>query len=226
LCRSNIERHHHELGWQAVHHRLNRHVEEWYENLCGTKSDQISHALDFAALVFGGRRLGALQPRANPLEHAAAEFTSKHLSTLLHLCCVQMASLIVCLALASLASCSRQKPISQDELQSKLRSAASIAAETNTFIEYVRQQRATDQYAKGHIEYLSSELAHTAGELREALPPAAAEAQFIEGRAQIDALSAELTNLRSRIAHPNELARDMDQIASIRKKLKQTTSSL
>src|SRR5690242_4127567 len=78
-----------------------------------------------------------------------AEFTSKHLATLRHLSCVRNATSVVCLALAlaSLTSCSRQEPISRDELQSELRSAASIAAETNTFIEYVRQNRATDQYA-------------------------------------------------------------------------------
>ena len=164
--------------------------------------------------------------RTKPLNNAPGEFISKHLSTLRHLCCVQKATSVVCLALASLTSCSGQKQISQDELQSKLRSAASIAAETTTFIEYVRQKRATDQYARGHVEYLSSELAHSAEELREALPPAAAEAQFTEGRAQVDALAQELRNLRGRIAYPDELARDTDQIAAIRTKLQLAISSL
>ena len=90
------------------------------------------------------------------------------------LVCVQKAAPLACLALAALSACSRQKPISQIELQSKLRSAASIAAEAGTFIDYIGQNRATDQYAKGHVEYLSSELTHRTKDSREALPPAGA----------------------------------------------------
>lgn len=133
---------------------------------------------------------------------------------------------LVCLALAALTSCSRQKTFSRDELQSKLRAAESIAAEAGTFIDYVRQQRATDQYAKGHIEYLSSELTRTAKELREALPPSGAEAQFTNGRKQVDALAAELSKLRSRMGHPDEFAREQDHIAALSKGLQQAISSL
>jgi hypothetical protein len=139
---------------------------------------------------------------------------------------VQKAPLLACLALATLTSCSRQKPISQSELQSKLRSAASIAAETGTYIDYIAQNRATDQYAKGHVEYLSSELIHTAGELHAALPPAGAKAEFRDGLKEVDALAAALRQLRSRIDQPNELAREKDQIAAIRKGLQQAISSL
>ena len=108
------------------------------------------------------------------LEPQNIRFTSKQLSTLRHPWCVQKAAPLACLALAALSACSRQKPISQIELQSKLRSAASIAAEAGTFIDYIGQNRATDQYAKGHVEYLSSELTHRAKDSREALPPAGA----------------------------------------------------
>jgi hypothetical protein len=133
---------------------------------------------------------------------------------------------LACLALAALTSCSCQKPISQIELQSKLRSAASIAAETGTFIDYIGQNRATDQYAKGHVEYLSSELTHTAKELREALPPAGAKAEFTDGLKQVDALAAALRQMRSHIHQPDELARQKIQIATIRKQLQEAISSL
>lgn len=129
------------------------------------------------------------------------------------------------LALVALTCCSRQKPISQDELQSKLRSAASIAAETGTFLDYVGQNRPTNQYAKGHVEYLSCELAHTAKELSEALPPAGAEAEFTQGLEKVDALAAALRQLRSHVK-PDELALEEDQIAAIRKQLQQAISSL
>jgi hypothetical protein len=92
--------------------------------------------------------------------------------------------------------------------------------------DFVRKKRSTDQYAKGHIEYLSSGVTHIANELREALPPVAAEAQYTEGLTQVDALGAELRNLRSRIGHADELAREQGHIASITKELQQAISSL
>jgi len=139
---------------------------------------------------------------------------------------VQRAASLACLTLVALTCCSRQKPISQDELQSKLRSAASVAAETGTFLDYVGQNRATVQYAKGHLDYLSSELNHTANELHEALPPAGAEAQFTNGRVQVDALGRALNQLSSQIGRPDELAGMKDQITAIRKGLQQAISSL
>jgi hypothetical protein len=132
----------------------------------------------------------------------------------------------VCLALAALTSCSHPKPLSRDELQSKLRSAASVAAEANTFVTYVRQQRATDQYASGHLEYLLSEFNRTAKELHQALPTSDAGPQFAEGVKHVDALAEELTKLQSRIENRDELAREQDQIAAINKRLQQVISSL
>jgi hypothetical protein len=143
-----------------------------------------------------------------------------------HLWCVHKATSLVCLVVATLTSCSRQKPLSRDELQSKLRSAASIAAETGTFLDYVREKRATEQYAKGHIEYLSSELAQTEKELHEALPPADAQPQLTDGRKQVDALAAALTDLRNHIGHGEDFAREQDQIAGIGNALQQAVSSL
>lgn len=152
--------------------------------------------------------------------------TSKHLSTYLHPCCVHKTTSVACLALAALTSCPHQKPISRDELQSKLRSAASVAAEASTFLTYVRQQRATDQYASGHIQYLSSELDRTAKELHQALPTQGAGPQFAEGVNDVDALAAELSKLQSRIENPDELAPEQDQVAAIDKRLQQVISSL
>ena len=135
-------------------------------------------------------------------------------------------TLLACIALAALTSCSHGKPISRDELKSKLRSAASIAAETGTFVDYIRQERATDHYAKGHIEYLSSELSRTAKELHEALPPVGAEGQFTDSRTQVNALAAELNKLRTHVGEPDELNRDGSHIAAIGKQLQKAISSL
>jgi hypothetical protein len=90
----------------------------------------------------------------------------------------------------------------------------------------VRQQRATDQYASGHIEYLSSELNRTAKELHQALPTPGAGPQFADGVKHVDALAAELSKIQSRIESPDELAREQDQVAAINKRLQQVISSL
>jgi len=139
---------------------------------------------------------------------------------------VHKTTLLVCLALAALASCSHDRPLSRDELQSKLISAESLASETNTFLQFVRQGRATDPYSNGHIEYLSLEIGRIAKELHEAHPPADAEPQYRKGLSQVDALAAELNQLRGRIQRRDELAHDQEQIAGIRDTLQQAVSSL
>lgn len=133
---------------------------------------------------------------------------------------------LACLALIALSACSRQKPLSREELESKLRSSASIAAEAGTFLDYVEQKRATNHYAKGHLEYLASEVDQTAEELREAIPPAGVEAQFANCRKEVNALAAVLRELHSHIDQPEDFARERDQIATIRAQLQRTISSL
>jgi hypothetical protein len=138
---------------------------------------------------------------------------------------VHKSTLLVCLALAALTSCSRQKPFSRDELQSKVRSAESIASETGMLIDFVRQGRATHQYAKGHIEYLSAEIARVAKDLDNALAPADVEPQFNEARTQVDALGAELSTIGKCIGHPDELAGNQARVAAIRNALQHAVSS-
>ena len=136
------------------------------------------------------------------------------------------ATLLACLVVAASVSCSRQRPLTRDELRSKLRSAASIAAETSTFADYVRQNRATDHYAKGHFEYLSSELRDIAKDLSDAIPPANAAAQLTDSHAEVQALAAVIMRLGGHIDRRDEFARDQMQVAAIRQKLEQTISSL
>lgn len=136
------------------------------------------------------------------------------------------ATLLACLVIAAFISCSRQRPLTRDELRSKLRAAASIAAETSTFADYVRQNRATQHYAQGHLEYLSSELRDVAKDLSEAIPPANAAAPLTDSHREVQALAAAVIRLRGHIDRRDELARDQLQIAAIRNELEQTISSL
>jgi hypothetical protein len=128
--------------------------------------------------------------------------------------------------LAAFSSCFHQQPLSRDELRSKLQMAASIGAETSTFIDYVAERRATSPYAKGHIEYLLSELTDTVRELCEARAPAGAETQVADGCKELKALAAALGQLRRDVDRPDELAREQHQIADLRRGIQQTISSL
>jgi hypothetical protein len=93
------------------------------------------------------------------------------------------------------------------------------------FIDFVRQGRATDQYAKGHMEYLSAEIARNAKDFHNALPPSDDEPEFKQARIQVDALGAEISNIREHIAHLDELASDQDRVAAIRSALQHAASS-
>jgi hypothetical protein len=150
---------------------------------------------------------------------------SKHLSPLRHLRCVYKAAVLF-VVLAALTSCFHQKPLSRDELKSKLQMAASIGAETTTFIDYAAERRATSRYAKGHVEYLLSELMDTVRELCEARAPAGAETQVADGCKELKALAAALGQLRRDVDRPDELAREQHQIADLRRGIQQTISSL
>ena len=50
--------------------------------------------------------------------------------------------------------CSHQETIDKDKMRSRLRSAMSFNAETDMFVEYLRQGRATRHYAQEHAAYL------------------------------------------------------------------------
>src|SRR5437764_3858561 len=100
-------------------------------------------------------------------------------------------SLFLILLLA--AACSQKKTITKEQLRSQLTSAASLAAEAETFIDYVRQNRLTRNYAEGHMEYLADEVKRSAKELREETPGPGTQSTFREYLAQLDSLYNELT---------------------------------
>ena len=68
--------------------------------------------------------------------------------------------LIMVLGLA-LVSCSGPKTISRDELRSDLLAAISLASETQLFINQLQDERVAPAFAKGHLGYLSKDLAGT-----------------------------------------------------------------
>jgi uncharacterized coiled-coil DUF342 family protein len=125
-----------------------------------------------------------------------------------------------------LCACSRHKTLTTDELRSQLISAKSLAAETDIFLDYVRQNRATKYYAHGHIEYLTKEIERSRKELQESSPAQGEEDAVQKLRAQFAALTAELHSVRGRLDDEAALATAKEHIAKIRQALDEASSSI
>jgi uncharacterized coiled-coil DUF342 family protein len=125
-----------------------------------------------------------------------------------------------------LCSCSRHKTLTREELRSDLISAKSLVAETEMFLDYVRQNRATKYYAQGHIEYVTQEIERSRKELQESSPAQGEEDAVQELRAQLDALKVELHSLRGRLDDEVALATANERIEKIRQALDEANSSI
>jgi hypothetical protein len=125
-----------------------------------------------------------------------------------------------------LASCSHQKRLSKDELRSQLRSTASFAAETELFVQYVQQNRATRPYARGHAEYLGDEVRRLAEELRNSSVAPELQQKLEVCRTQVEGLANALSELPSEFADPDALASAQQKIRDIQRALDVANSSL
>ena len=125
-----------------------------------------------------------------------------------------------------LASCSRHKPVTQEELRSQLASAASFAAETEILIDYVRQHRVTREYARGHIEYVVQAIDRDSKELNEALPGEVSPRALQECKSQLNSLADAVAAAGFSLNNPEALAAAKQRIVTIRKALAKANSSL
>jgi hypothetical protein len=152
---------------------------------------------------------------------------SKHVSTGLHLYHVpHFKALLLLASIVLFASCSRHKPITSDELQSQLTSAASLAAEAEIFVDYVRQNRVTRNYAEGHTEYLADQVNCSLRELREAIPGEVSELKLQECRSELNSFAAELEAAGRALDNPEALAVAKRRFAALREAFQNTKSSL
>jgi hypothetical protein len=126
----------------------------------------------------------------------------------------------------ALCACSRHKTLTRDDLRSELISAKSLAAEAEMFLDYVRQNRATKDYAQGHIEYLAKETERSREELQESSPAQGEEDALQQLSAQFDALRAELHSIRGRLDDQAALATAKEHIARIRQALDDEQTSI
>lgn len=125
-----------------------------------------------------------------------------------------------------LSACSRHKTLTRDDLRSQISSAKSLATETEMFLDYVRDNRATKNYAQGHIEYLTEESRESRKELQESSPAQGEEDALQKLKAQFDALNAELHSIRGKLDDPAALATAKHHIASIRHSLDDVNSTI
>ncbi|HJT00831.1 MAG TPA: hypothetical protein VJ756_17190 [Terriglobales bacterium] len=134
-------------------------------------------------------------------------------------------ALLLLATILLLASCSRHKPITPDELQSQLTSAASLAAEAEIFVDYIRQNRATRNYAEGHREYLADQVKRASRELREAIPGQVSEEKLQEYGSELDSFANELQGVGRALDDPEALAVAKQRFAALRQTFKRTKSS-
>src|SRR6266536_2872559 len=93
--------------------------------------------------------------------------------------------IVLALAVAALAGCSRKKSIDRDQVRSEIRSARSFAAESEMFIDFVLQGHATRRYAEEHSAYLEDAVEQSAKELAQAAPESDAEDSVRACRTQL-----------------------------------------
>jgi hypothetical protein len=97
------------------------------------------------------------------------------------------------------ASCARPKTMTPDQLRSDIRSALSLATETQLFVAQIQNARAPRAFAAGHLAYLGDEARRSARELRESQSDPAIAPRLGICAAQLDSLAREITVLQGKV---------------------------
>jgi predicted nucleic acid-binding Zn-ribbon protein len=135
-------------------------------------------------------------------------------------------ALAILAAASALWGCSRQKTVAPDALRSDLTAAISLASETETLLDYVDGQRATSNFAEGHLAYLAETARQSAKELHESTPVDSIARQFDEAQKQLDALSSQLDTLHDQFERLRATAASRRDLGEIRRNLEQIKASL
>lgn len=134
-------------------------------------------------------------------------------------------ALVVLLATVLLASCSRVKTVSANELRSDMLSAISLAAETELFIDQVERNRSTVSFERGHLEYLRQQAADEIQQLRDARARTSLAPRLEMCRAQLESLETELAILEKSSTASDRLSAAKQQVAKIRTALEHAEKS-
>jgi hypothetical protein len=130
------------------------------------------------------------------------------------------------LATGGLTTCSRKKTISRDELRSEIKSAYSFVAESEMFIDYIRQGHATRHYTQAHATYLKERVTQLEKELAQAVPEPATADVVRECRTCMALLHRELSTIAIAAGDNAALDAARKRIENLRKSLEKAYSYL
>jgi hypothetical protein len=137
-----------------------------------------------------------------------------------------LAVLLCSIVAATLASCSRNKTVGRDEVRSQIRSANSFVAESEMFIDYIRQGHATHHYVEAHAAYLEDAVKQSEKELEQGNPEAGTGNAVRECITDMDLLRRELSGIAVLSGNNDGLAAAKERLDSIRKSLQKAYSSI
>jgi hypothetical protein len=134
---------------------------------------------------------------------------------------VTIAPLLVGLLLLSF--CSRTNSL--EDARSDIHSAVSLAAEAETFIDYVREGRATADFTEGHSQYLTEEIGRCTEELGKTVTDKQAEKKLQAVRNELRALRIELRVVPREMGNAQALTAMRERVHAIRRELEAANSS-
>ena len=135
-----------------------------------------------------------------------------------------LASFVLLLALV--CGCSHQKTLSHEELRSEAKKAVSYAAETELFVDFIRQQHSTTHYAEGHPTYLEQEIEDSVKELTQSIPEPSDEHTARLLNAALHALSDALRAVQSSPMDDQTLAVAKARATAVREKVQEVQAGL
>jgi hypothetical protein len=127
-----------------------------------------------------------------------------------------MPLLLCAIGIGCTSACSGAKTIDRDRARSEIRSALSLASETETFLEFVLQRRVMRHYAEAHTAYLQEEVERSAKDLDQAVADPATAADVGLCRSGLHRLLEELSAIHAALDEPGRLIADRDKISQIR----------
>jgi hypothetical protein len=137
-----------------------------------------------------------------------------------------LAVLLCSILPATLASCSRNKTVGRDEVRSQIRSANSFVAESEMFIDCIRQGHATRHYIEAHAAYLGDAIKQSEKELAQGNPEPGTGNVVRKCITDMDLLRRELSGIAALSGNNDGLAAAKKRMESIRKSLEKAYPSI
>jgi len=134
--------------------------------------------------------------------------------------------LLLILAAGVFAAGCSHKPAGVQQVKSELRSALSLATESEVFVDFAVQGQATRAYAEGQAAYLADAAGQASKELEKKAAERDLEDSVRECRTELDLLAREISRIRAAIARPGDLAGSRTRIEKIRERLAAANSAL